>query len=233
MIPLRDENPTRSMPVVTVLIIAVNILLFLYELQLGFESAGLERFLDGYAFDFGPFSGAIARYGLATPLLDPQAFVPLFAHMFLHGGWLHIIGNMLYLWIFGNNVEDRLGAARYLIFYLACGVAAAIGQGLIAPGPMVGASGAVAGVLGAYLVMFPTTRVSTLVILGVFITVVNLPAILVIGFWIVYQLLAGLAELRITSHGAAQVAYFAHLAGFLAGIVLLWVMRPRPRYGAW
>lgn len=229
MLPLRDENPTRSTPIVTILIVAVNVLLFLYEVRLGFESAGLERFLDRWAFDYSELSAAFDRRGIVA-LGTPSVVLPLFSHMFLHGGWAHIFGNMLYLWVFGNNIEDRLGSLRFLLFYLGCGVAAAIGQGIVAPGPMIGASGAVAGVLGAYLVLFPAARVSTLVFLGIFITVVQIPAIVVIGFWIVIQLLQGLAELRITAHGAAQVAYWAHLAGFFAGVALLFLLRPRARY---
>jgi membrane associated rhomboid family serine protease len=135
---------------------------------------------------------------------------------------------MLYLWIFGDNVEDRLGSARYLVFYLLCGVAAAIGQGVISGGPLVGASGAIAGVLGAYLVMFPGTRIRTLIFLGIFITIVQLPAVIVIGFWIVIQIVSGLAEHRVSAQQATeQVAYFAHVIGFVAGIVLLFFFRPR------
>ena len=142
--------------------------------------------------------------------------------MFLHGGWLHLIGNVLYLWIFGDNVEDRFGSVQYLVFYLLCGIVAAIGQGLIAPGPMVGASGAIAGVLGAYLVLSPAARISTLVFLGFFITIVDLPALIVIGMFIVLQILEGIAELRVAGHAAAQqVAYFAHIFGFAAGLLLL------------
>jgi membrane associated rhomboid family serine protease len=129
---------------------------------------------------------------------------------------------MLYLWIFGDNVEDRFGSAQYLVFYLLCGIVAAIGQGLISPSPMVGASGAIAGVLGAYLLLYPTARVSTLVFLGFFITIVELPALIVIGMFIVLQVIEGVAELRLSGHAAAQqVAYFAHIFGFVAGLLLL------------
>ena len=129
---------------------------------------------------------------------------------------------MLYLWIFGDNVEDRFGSAQYLVFYLLCGIVAAIGQGLVSPSPMVGASGAIAGVLAAYLIMYPTARVSTLVFLGLFITIVELPALIVIGMFIVLQVIEGVAELRLTGHAATQqIAYFAHIFGFAAGLVLL------------
>ena len=137
---------------------------------------------------------------------------------------------MLFLWIFGDNVEDRFGSLRYLAFYLLCGVAAAAGQGLIASAPMVGASGAVAGVLGAYLFLFPGARVRTLIFLGLFITIVQLPAFVVIGLWVVLQVLSGLAELQLSDSGAgANVAYFAHVFGFIAGILLLAVLRPSRR----
>jgi membrane associated rhomboid family serine protease len=139
-----------------------------------------------------------------------------------------VLGNMLYLWILGDNVEDAMGSGRFLVFYLAAGIIAAIGQGVIAPAPMVGASGAIAGVLGAYLVMYPTNRISTLVFLAIFISVVELPAIIVIGMFIVLQVLEGVAELRMSLHPATQaVAYFAHVFGFLAGILLLPLFRDR------
>jgi len=164
----------------------------------------------------------IPQYVVFQQLGMIDTFVPLISHMFLHGGWLHVIGNMLYLWIFGDNVEDRFGSAQYLVFYLLCGIVAAIGQGLISPSPMVGASGAIAGVLAAYLLMYPTARISTLVFLGLFITIVELPALIVIGMFIVLQVIEGIAELRLTGHAAAQqVAYFAHIWGFAAGLLLL------------
>ncbi len=224
MIPFKDDNPLRSTPIVTIALVVVNVLVFLYEFQLGLgDSALLDRFLDAYSFDYGGFTREIARRGLTLSTL-----APLFTHMFLHANWLHVGGNMLYLWIFGNNVEDRLGPLRFLVFYLLCGFAAALGQGLLSPGPMVGASGAIAGVLGAYLVMFPGSRVSTLVFLGIFVTILQLPALLVIGFWIVEQLIAGLGELRMAGHPAGGVAYYAHIVGFFAGIPLLFVLRPAP-----
>jgi membrane associated rhomboid family serine protease len=148
--------------------------------------------------------------------------------MFLHGGWLHIIGTMLYLWIFGDNVEDRMGSGPYLVFYLLCGIVGAIGQGLVSPSPMVGASGAIAGVLGAYLLMYPTARIQTLVFLGIFISILQLPALIVIGMFIVLQVIEGVAELRMTAHPAVQqVAYFAHIFGFAAGLLLLPLFRRR------
>ena len=145
---------------------------------------------------------------------------------------VHVIGNMVYLWIFGDNIEDRLGSGPYLVFYVLCGIVAAIGQGLVQPEPMVGASGAIAGVLGAYVVLFPAARVSTLVFLGIFITIVQLPALVVIGFFIVLQVIDALAELRLTAHQAtANIAYFAHIFGFVAGILLLLLIRQRREEG--
>jgi membrane associated rhomboid family serine protease len=217
LIPLRDANPVRGVPIVNRLLLAVNLVAWIYVLYLTRQPGALEAFYDRYSFDWLEFTRRIASgdLGLAT-------FVPLVSHMFLHGGWLHVLGNMLYLWIFGDNVEDRFGSAQYLVFYLLCGIVAAIGQGLISPAPMVGASGAIAGVLGAYLLMYPTARISTLVFLGFFITVVELPALIVIGMFIVLQVIEGVAELRLAGHAAAQqVAYFAHIFGFVAGLLLL------------
>ena len=217
MIPLRDANPVRSTPIVNRLLLAVNLVAWIYVVYLTRQPGALESFFDRYSFDWLTFTGRIASGDLGV-----TTFVPLVSHMFLHGGWLHVLGNMLYLWIFGDNVEDRFGSAQYLVFYLLCGVVAAIGQGLISPSPMVGASGAIAGVLGAYLLMYPTARVSTLVFLGLFITIVELPALIVIGMFIVLQVIEGVAELRLSGHAAAQqVAYFAHIFGFAAGLVLL------------
>jgi len=221
VIPLHDANPAGRAPVVNRLLIAANVLVWLYTLSLARTPAALDAFYDRYSFDWSTFAGAISHGQLTVGL-----FVPLITHIFLHGGWLHILGNMLYLWIFGDNVEDRLGSGPYLIFYLLCGIVAAIGQGLIAPEAMVGASGAIAGVLGAYLVMYPTARVSTLIFLGIFISVVQLPALIVIGFFIVLQVIDALAELRMTDHQAASnIAYVAHIFGFVAGVLLLFLFR--------
>ena len=205
------------------MLLAANIAVFVYTLTLIRQPAALDAFYQQYSFDFTAFASALAhgQFTLAT-------FAPLFTHMFVHGGWLHIIGNLLYLWIFGDNVEDRLGSVPYVIFYLLCGIVAAIGQGIVQPESMVGASGAIAGVLGAYLVMFPAARVSTLVFLGIFITILQLPAVIVIGFFIVLQIIDAAASLRFTTHEAAQhIAYFAHLFGFAGGILLFLLFRQR------
>lgn len=227
MIPFSDSNPTRGPAIVNRLLLFVNIVVWLYIVSLQRTPGALEAFYDRYAFDWTRFTADLAGGSWSA-----NTFVPLFTHMFLHGGWLHIIGNMLYLWVFGDNVEERLGRGTYLLFYLSCGVIAAVGQGIVSPGPMLGASGAIAGVLAAYLVLFPGARVKTLIFLGIFITVLQLPAIIVIGFFIVIQLLDAFASLRLSGHAASdQVAYFAHLFGFAAGLVLVFVLRDRTPRG--
>ena len=207
------------------MLLVVNIVLWLYVLSLSRTPGAAEAFYNKYSFDL---SALVAAVGGTWSIDTLSAFVPLITHMFLHGGWLHLLGNMLYLWIFGDNVEDTLGSVPFLGFYLACGIVAAIGQGLLASAPLVGASGAISGVLGAYLLISPTARVSTLVFLGIFITIVQLPAIIVIGMFIVLQIIEGIAELRLSVHAATQqIAYFAHVFGFLAGMLLLLLMRRR------
>jgi len=227
VIPFSDSNPTRGPAIVNRLLLFVNIVVWLYIVSLQRTPGALEAFYDRYAFDWTRFTADLAGGSWSA-----NTFVPLFTHMFLHGGWLHIIGNMLYLWVFGDNVEGRLGRGTYLLFYLSCGVIAAVGQGIVSPGPMLGASGAIAGVLAAYLVLFPGARVKTLIFIGIFITVLQLPAIIVIGFFIVIQLLDAFASLRLSGHAASdQVAYFAHLFGFAAGLVLVFVLRDRTPRG--
>ena len=232
MIPFSDVNPARGPAPVNRLLLFVNILVWIYILTLQRTPGALEAFFDRYAFDWSRFT-----HDLATGAWTFATFVPLVTHLFLHGGWLHIIGNMLYLWVFGDNVENRLGSGTYLLFYLLCGIIAAVGQGLVAPSPMLGASGAIAGVLGAYLVLSPGARIKTLLFLGIFITVLQLPAIVVIGFFIVIQFIEGFASLRLPGHAATeQVAYFAHIFGFFAGIGLLFLLHDRthrnaPPYG--
>jgi membrane associated rhomboid family serine protease len=225
MIPLRDTIPSRTAPVVTVALIAVNVLVFLHEQALG---PYLERFVFAY--------GLVPRRFVYWPgdPLDPARFLPLITSMFWHGGWLHLLGNMLYLWIFGDNVEDKLGHFRYLLFYLAAGVAAALAQVALNPAsplPTVGASGAIAGVLGAYLVSFPRARVVTFIPIFIFPWIVQIPAVFYLAFWFLMQVASGLAELGTRSAGGG-VAWWAHIGGFLAGIVLVKLMEParrRPR----
>jgi membrane associated rhomboid family serine protease len=203
MIPLRDIIPSRTTPYVTISLISLNVLVFLYELSIG-------RAVDAFTLYWG---------------LVPAAFswVTVFTSMFLHGGILHVAGNMLYLWIFGDNVEDRMGHGRFLVFYLLCGVAAALAQTITAPDsvvPMVGASGAIAGVMGAYFVLYPKSRIVTLIPLFFFFQVIEVPAILFLGIWFVMQFLSGVGSIVTTAGGgpAGGVAFWAHVAGFVAGI---------------
>lgn len=217
MIPLADINPTRGTPIANRLLLLVNIAVWVYVLTLLGNPGALSAFYERYAFDWAELTSRMAagRY-------DADTFLPVLTHMFLHGSWLHLIANMLFLWIFGDNVEDRVGPLAYVVFYVLAGTVGAVVQGLIAPAPMVGASAAVAGVLGAYAVMHPGARVRTLIFLGIFITVVPLPALLVIGFWFLAQVLTGISELRLDGPAAtANVAYWAHVGGFVAGVVLL------------
>ena len=221
MIPLRDENPRRTFPFVTYTLVALNVLAFLWELSLG---PRLEPALFNIAF-------IPARYWVpGNWVFDLLTIV---TSMFLHGGLFHVGGNMLYLWIFGNNVEDTLGHGRFLLFYLASGVAAAMGQTLVNPSsavPMVGASGAVSGVLGAYLLLFPHATILTLIVFGFFVRVVHVPAMVVLGFWIVVQVFNGYLTVSAQAAGRGEiggVAWFAHIGGFLAGLVLLFLFRPR------
>jgi membrane associated rhomboid family serine protease len=211
MIPLRDLNPTRRVPLITMALIAVNVLVFLYEQSL--SARGLTRLFLQYGVTPARFfDGAVSGDDALT----------LLTSMFLHGGWLHVGGNMLYLWIFGNNIEDRLGAARFIAFYFLTGFAAGLLQIVIAPSsmtPMVGASGAIAGILGGYIVLFPRARVQTLVFIFIFIQVVSVPAVLLLGWWFFLQLFNGVMSLGGYAHGG--VAFFAHIGGFIAGAILI------------
>lgn len=212
MLPLRDINPTEKRPIVTISIIIACTIVFLNEISLPPES--LKNLFYTYGFVPSRFFSAEAS------LVDKLVMV--FASMFLHGGFLHIAGNMLYLWIFGNNVEDRLGHIPFLFFYLLSGFAGALFQGIFnatSTTPMIGASGAIAGVLGAYLVLFPNARILTMVIFY-FITFTELPAFLVISVWFVIQFFNSLGSLAGINTG---VAYLAHVGGFLAGIILIFV----------
>jgi membrane associated rhomboid family serine protease len=219
LIPLRDANPTRRTPVVTLAFIVACFVAFAWELGL---QASSEASLNAFITEWGVVPAElVAAWEGGRPLL--QEVLTLFSSQFLHGGWLHLLGNMLYLWIFGNNVEDRLGRGRFIVFYLGGGVAAGLAQTAIDPGseiPLIGASGAIAATLGAYLVLFARARITTLVFLGFFYQLINVPAIIVLGFWFVLQLLDGLASLGTTSTGGG-VAFFAHIGGFIAGALLV------------
>ena len=234
MIPLSDDNPTRRMPVVTVAIIVACVVAYGYQFV---QLLGAGRSITA--------SCGFIPYEFLTGIdLRPMSCVSpvqltIFTSMFLHGGFLHLGGNMLYLWIFGNNVEDILGSMRFAGFYLACGVIAAVGQGLVTlviwPEdigiPMIGASGAVAGVLGAYLVRFPGARVRTLVTLGFFWSTVRLPAWFVLGAWFVLQFAQGV--LGFASDEAGGVATWAHVVGFVAGLILVRLFVPPRRKPTW
>jgi membrane associated rhomboid family serine protease len=226
VIPIRDENPTKRFPWITALLLAANVAVFAYQLTL--DPASLQAFWAEWAF-------VPARF-FASPLAFTQVATILSA-MFMHAGWVHVGGNMLYLWIFGNNIEDRLGPVRFIAFYLVCGVAATLAQAFMAPAsaiPTLGASGAIAGVLGAYLLLYPGASVLTLIPIFFFVEIARVPAYLVIGFWFVLQLGSGLAAIGTGAAASGGVAWFAHLGGFAMGAVLalpvfLAARRPRRR----
>jgi len=237
MIPLRDINPTRRFAIITAALIAINVVVFLLELS-----------LDSQALDELSCSAGLIACQVTNSC--PQTVVPRYAcltfasgglpvaldfitTMFLHGGWMHLLGNMLYLWIFGNNIEDILGRVRFILFYLLCGIVASLAQVLVNPEavvPTIGASGAVAGVLGAYLVLFPNARIQSLVFVFYFVRLVEIPAIIVLGLWFILQFFNGLASVGMQQMGG--VAYFAHVGGFVAGVVLIYLLpkgrRPGP-----
>jgi membrane associated rhomboid family serine protease len=221
MIPLRDDNPSRLSPLVTVSLIVVCAIVFLWQLSLG------GRGDQQVTYSLGLIPSVLFGIHHLSPdlgVVPPAATI--LTSMFLHGGWMHIIGNMLYLWIFGDNVEDAMGHARYLAFYLTCGVAAALTQALLDPQstlPMVGASGAISGVLGAYLLLYPRARVLTLVPLGFFTQVVWLPAAFILLLWFGLQLVSNL----LTRSGAGGVAFGAHIGGFVAGMLLIGLFKRR------
>jgi membrane associated rhomboid family serine protease len=222
MIPLRDENRSSTFPIVNVLLILACTAVFLYEVSL--SNTGLKQFFTAFSLVPGQVT-----YELRSGEGDWHHILPPFlTSMFLHGGWLHLIGNMWYLWIFGDNVEDMLGPVRYLLFYVVCGLAAGLTHYLLGPSsalPTVGASGAIAGVLAGYAVLFPGARVLTLVPLGFFIRVMDLPALAVIGIWFVIQVISSFLTFGMTETGG--VAFSAHVGGFVAGLLLVWLFRPR------
>ena len=223
MIPYKDNNPTRIVPFVTIGIISVNILIFIWQI---FSWGGLQESIGAY--------GAIPHNMLTFETQQPvNPFFTVFSSMFMHAGILHLAFNMLYLWIFGNNIEDKLGHVRFSFFYIFCGVISAYAHAITEPGsniPMVGASGAVSGVLGAYILLFPKAMVHTVIILGFFITTVKIPALIVIGFWAIIQLVNGLISTGIDHEGG--VAWFAHIGGFLIGLltIKLWLPRRNKRW---
>jgi membrane associated rhomboid family serine protease len=220
LIPLHDDNPTEITPVVTVALIAACVLVFLWQASLGAEGG------QAIVYSLGVIPVVLLDRAQLPPelVLVPASLTPL-TSMFLHGGIMHLAGNMLYLWIFGNNVEDAMGHARYIVFYVLCGIAAVFGQVLQDPAseiPMIGASGAISGVLGAYLLLYPHARVLVAVPLGFVLHTMKLPAGVVLGLWFVIQIVSSMA-----AGGGPGVAWFAHIGGFVAGMALVPVFRRR------
>jgi membrane associated rhomboid family serine protease len=225
MFPYRDDNPTLATPIVTLVLIGANVAFWIVVQGMGAEPS-LSRSVCELGLIPGEFLGLLPD-GFTLPLSrstvcvitnERSWFTPL-SSMFLHGGWFHLIGNMWFLWVFGNNVEDSMGHGRYLFFYVLCGLAAATAQTLVNPSsaiPMVGASGAISGVMGAYVVLYPKVRVHMLVILGIFITRIVVPAYLMLGYWFLLQLVGGGL-----SSEEGGVAFWAHAGGFVAGAVLI------------
>ncbi len=229
MFPYKDDNPTLRTPVVTFLLIGLNLASWFLLQGLGSEPA-----LSGSVCELGLIPGevlgrippgspiAMGEWGCQT---DGVGWITVLSSMFLHGGWFHLLGNVWFLWVFGNNVEDSMGRARFLLFYLATGVAAAAAQMAVNPSsaiPMVGASGAISGVMGAYIVLYPRVRVHMLIFLGIFITRVAVPAVFMLGYWFLLQLVGGIPALAREGGG---VAFWAHAGGFVAGMLLVFLFR--------
>ena len=218
MIPLRSSEPHYTPSRVTLLIILVNVLVFLFELSLG----------NGYRLNY-----FIAQYGIVPAHLQLYSIL---TSMFIHGGFLHIAGNMWFLWIFGRGIEDILGHGKFLFFYLACGVAAAVTQILVNPAttiPTVGASGAIAGVMGAYLIKFPRARIVTLVVIIVFLTTVDIPAAFLLLYWFAIQFFSGVGSIGYSQASSGDIAFFAHVGGFLAGMGLILILPTKQRVRRW
>ena len=222
VLPLRDENPTKTFPIFTGLLIFINIAIFLYEISIG---NNLTQFIMEYGLIPADIGNLQSMYSLS----------PFISSIFIHGGFLHVAFNMLYLWIFGNNIEDYLGHFKFILFYLFCGICGSVAHILSNPLsqiPTIGASGAIAGVLGAYIILFPKARIITLVPLFIFIQIMNLPAFLVIGLWFILQIFSGFAS--ITSgvyQNTGGTAWFAHIGGFLAGLsfIIAFYRKKMPR----
>ena len=221
MFPISDDNPRIRTPIVTWSIIGICVLAFLWQVSLGEEQGQIA------VFQFGMVPARIfGEVELRSELVVIPAWTTVLTSMFMHGGWLHLALNMLFLWIFGDNVEDSMGHARYLVFYLACGIAAAMTQALIHPDstiPMVGASGAISGVLGAYVLLHPHATVRVLIFIGVFATIAHVPALIVLGLWFLTQI----ASAAFSQTGGPGVAFWAHVGGFVAGMVLVPVFKQK------
>jgi membrane associated rhomboid family serine protease len=217
MIPLRSTERVYAAAKVTGTLIAVNMVVFLYQLTL--PAYAMNQFVE--------------TWGLVP---DRLHLTSLFTSMFLHGGWTHILGNMLFLWVFGRNVEDLVGSGRFLVFYLVCGLAAALTQivtNFYSPVPTIGASGAIAGVMGAYLIKFPRARIVTLIPIFFFFTTMEIPAALLLLFWFGMQFLSGIGSLTETDYSGGGVAFFAHIGGFVAGMLLIRLFPERRRWRTW
>lgn len=217
MFPLRDDRPTYSPPIVTTLLIIACALVFLFELT-----------LDEYSRNY-----LIALYGVVPAHFRP---ITLITSLFLHGGWMHIIGNMLFLWAFGKSLEDAMGHTKFLVFYFVCGIAAGITHiafNQYSSIPTVGASGAIAGVMGAYLIKFPSARIVTLIFVFIFITTVDLPAAFLLIFWFLIQFFSGVGSVGESSISHGEVAWFAHVGGFVAGMALVKLLPTRQRFPRW
>lgn len=251
MIPLRDYRKSRSFPIVTVALILINLLVFSYQLTRSPQEtltldvspwqahnmnfAGLNRPVskvlisprDAFIFSYGFMPGELFTGVDLPPTIPFPLWITLFTAMFIHGGLLHILGNMLYLWIFGDNVEDAMGHGRFLIFYLLCGLIAAAAQAALSPHsaiPQIGASGAIAGVLAAYFMLFPYSRILTLVPIFFFIRLIRIPAAILLGFWFLFQVISGAGAIGASGGG---IAFFAHIGGFIAGGLLVFIFRRR------
>jgi membrane associated rhomboid family serine protease len=227
MIPLKDSTPRSTAPVVTVALIVANTIAFLYQLTLP------ERLEQAFFMSYAIVPARFTHMLVAPHVPLQAAFVPFLTSMFLHGGWMHLIGNMWFLWVFGDNVEDRLGHFSYFYFYLVCGFGAGLAHvvmNLNSAVPSLGASGAISGVLGAYIVLYPKARILTLVPLIFFWFTVNLPAYVILGYWFVIQFFSGISSVGTRASGG--VAYWAHIGGFALGVMLVrvWPQRRRPAY---
>ena len=226
MIPLRSSERTYSPATITLVLILINVLVFLYELTL----PSYPPYMQVRGVSLNSF---IAHYGIVPDRFHTSS---LLTSMFLHGGFLHVLGNMWYLWIFGKGIEDLLGHARFLMFYLLCGFAAGLAHILLNPSspvPTIGASGAIAGVMGAYLIKFPRARITSLVTIVIFITTVDLPAAFLLIFWFFIQLVSGFGSIGYSQVSEGSVAWFAHVGGFVAGIVLVLLIPARERLRSW
>ena len=224
MIPIRDANPSRSFPIVTIVFIIINVFIFLYELSLG---QNLDEFFNVFAL----IPNIYFELGVLGGFNFVERFYPFVTSQFLHGGWMHLIGNMWFLWIFGDNIEDRLGHVKYILFYLLCGVAAGLTHvytNPLSPVPTVGASGAIAGVMGAYIILYPRAKVLTLIIFFFFIRFIEIPAFILLGIWFLIQFFSWAASMA-SSGAHAGVAWWAHIGGFVVGVIFI-ILLPKKRH---